>query len=485
MRKIWPFGPWALAFLMGGVYLLVCLVNHHLFRTYALDLGLYTHALWQYVHHGWAYSSMVKLPPEAMLGSHFDLYLPLFSPLIFLLGTSTLLVVQAMALVLGGVGVYRYFRLAQPERPAIALGAMAHFYLFFAVFSALGFDYHSTVVAACAVPWLFVAVIAYNKVAAWLLLSFMCVGQENVPLFAASISAGLWLMHRHNLAWRGQFAGMTIAALMWFVVVTQAIIPQLATEGAYSGFKYSVLGASFSEALLAPFTHPLSLIKALFFNHTGHPHGDGLKIELHILVLMSGGVLLFRKPAFLLILIPIYAQKLWHDNPAVWGIDHHYSIEFAPVLAIGAWSVIADIARVRWRNVLAATTVVLTALSTVHIMDSTVQYTDKPRIRIYQGAHYRRPYNVQSIHEAMAQIPRGVAVSAQGPLVPHLVLRDTVYLFPIVENARYIVLSPVESPYPFNPDQFAFEVANLRANLNWKVMIDRPEVVIFERLALP
>ena len=34
----------------GVLYALISLVNHYLFKTYALDLGLYTHAMYDYTH---------------------------------------------------------------------------------------------------------------------------------------------------------------------------------------------------------------------------------------------------------------------------------------------------------------------------------------------------------------------------------------------------------------------------------------------------
>ena len=34
----------------GVLYCLISLVNHYLFKTYALDLGLYTHAMYDYAH---------------------------------------------------------------------------------------------------------------------------------------------------------------------------------------------------------------------------------------------------------------------------------------------------------------------------------------------------------------------------------------------------------------------------------------------------
>ena len=91
----------------GVLYCLISLVNHFLFKTYALDLGLYTHAMYDYMHFRIDDCSMFKDVPQCVLSDHFDLYLVLFSPLVYLFGTYTLLVVQIVAVLLGGWGVYK------------------------------------------------------------------------------------------------------------------------------------------------------------------------------------------------------------------------------------------------------------------------------------------------------------------------------------------------------------------------------------------
>ncbi|MBD79048.1 MAG: hypothetical protein CL840_09030 [Crocinitomicaceae bacterium] len=93
----------------GAIYCLISLTNHYNFRTSALDLGLYTNALYDYVHFQWNDSSVFKMYNENLLADHFDLYLILFSPLSLLFGTYTLLVVQIIALLIGGIGAYRFF----------------------------------------------------------------------------------------------------------------------------------------------------------------------------------------------------------------------------------------------------------------------------------------------------------------------------------------------------------------------------------------
>ena len=78
----------AAVFTIAGVlYCLISLVNHYLFKTYTLDLGLYTHALYDYAHFRLSDCSMFKPVPQNLLSDHFDLYLMLLSPLVYIFGT--------------------------------------------------------------------------------------------------------------------------------------------------------------------------------------------------------------------------------------------------------------------------------------------------------------------------------------------------------------------------------------------------------------
>jgi len=57
-----------LLFVVAGVlFALISLVNHYLFKTYALDLGLYTHAMYDYTHFRVDDCSMFKAVPQSIL----------------------------------------------------------------------------------------------------------------------------------------------------------------------------------------------------------------------------------------------------------------------------------------------------------------------------------------------------------------------------------------------------------------------------------
>ena len=167
-KYIVSLGPSSLLILFALIYSLISLVNHYLFRTYALDLGLYTQALYDYRVGEFNDSLCFKEEAENLLADHFDLYLPLFSPLSWLFGSYTLLLVQISALLLGGLGVYRFF---ESQSKSIAFWAMFWYLSFYGVFAAVSFDYHSNVVASCVVPWIF---LAFQKNKVWKAFLLFC-----------------------------------------------------------------------------------------------------------------------------------------------------------------------------------------------------------------------------------------------------------------------------------------------------------------------
>lgn len=183
----------------GGLYSIISIVNHYNFRTYALDLGLYTNALYKYSHFSLADSIMIKQISEPLLGGHFDIYLILLCPLSFIFGSYTLLIIQILAILLGGLGVFNLMCKKHPDQPWIHLGAALYFYTFFAVLSALSYDYHSVVVAACVVPWFFYTIHIKKYLSSFFLLILVVISQENTSLWMAFVCLGLAIEYRSDL----------------------------------------------------------------------------------------------------------------------------------------------------------------------------------------------------------------------------------------------------------------------------------------------
>lgn len=471
---------WISLSIFAVLYALVSLVNHYCFRTYTLDLGLYTNALYDYSHFQWNDSTVFKEVPENLLADHFDLYLVIFSPLSWIFGSYTLLIVQIAAVLFGGVGIYRYFGI-QDVSGRTSKAALIFFLLFFGIFSALSFDYHSNVVAAMLVPWFFYAFRKRNFRVALLWLLAILISKENMSLWTAFIVLGLLCESFRNKEARSFLLLCFGISVGWFLLVTGWIMPALAASGRYAHFDYAVLGKNAGEAIRHLLEHPLDSLKVLFTNHNEKEHGDWVKVEFHVIILVAGGWLLLRKPQYLLMLVPLYFQKLFHDDVAMWGIDQQYAIEFAPILTIGAFNAILSADKLRARKILTILVLLGGLISTVRVMDHTIAYTQKARIRIYKKAHYEREFNISVVYKKLGLIPENAVVSAQSALLPHLAWRDQIYQFPIVKNAAFLVYSPKDNPYPLDTIEFKKQIDSIWQTGRWQIRVENPELVILQR----
>ena len=467
--------------LYGFIYASISFANHYYFRTYALDLGLYTKALFDYAHFNFANSLMIKEVSESMFGGHFDLYLVLFSPLVYIFGTYTLLVVQLFAVLFGAFGIYRYFQLDQPINERLPYFAMLYFLSFFAIFSALSFDYHSVVVSTCCMPWFFLFVKKENYKSAFLLLFFLLVGQENTSLFLVFILIGLALEYRKEKKKRTVLLLFALISASYFILITQLVIPSFSNTQRYTGFKYSVLGVGPKQALVFCITHPITAIETLFINHMHNPFGNYVKLETHLILLVSGLFFLFRKPTFLFMLLPIYGQKFFSDNFVYWSIDGQYSIEFSVIMAIGIFTYISQFKSRKTQVVLSITALICVLLGIIRVLDHTQYKTNKSKIRFYQSAHYTRNYDVAKVHKAISSLPKDAKISAQSQLIPHLVLRKTVYQFPIVKDAEYILYSPHENNYPLTEIEFKTQIEYLIKENNWKLYFEDQQLIVLKK----
>lgn len=466
--------------IFAAIYSLISLVNHYNFRTYALDLGAYTNALYDYTHFQWNDSTAFLQEPENLLADHFDIYLIIFSPLSLIFKTYTLLVVQITFLLIGGWGVFKYFD-AQETSRRFALPAAIYFYTFFGVYGAVSFDYHSNVIAAMLVPWLLYHIRGRRLITSAILLFVIILAKENVSLWAGFISLGLLWEYRKDKLLRNFLAFSALGCFIFFVMVTSIVMPAIATSNEYAHFDYSILGSGFKEAIIHLLSHPIDSIQTMFVNHTGDPFGDYVKLELHLILIFSGLPLLFWKPQYLLMLIPIYFQKLFHDNYSMWGVSDQYSIEFASILAIGAFSVIRDFKKPKISTIVMYTTLVLGLASAIRIMDNPTAYIDKTRIRIYKEAHYTKDYNVKEVHQALDNIPKDAIISSQSQFVPHLALRDHIYHFPEIKNADFVVFSAKEGTYPMDPKEFDLFTDELKVSAEWEIEYDDHALVILKR----
>jgi len=108
-----------------------------------------------------------------------------------------------------------------------------------------------------------------------------------------------------------------IISLIYFLFIVKFVMPSLANESReYLHFKYNAIGENMSEAIKNIISKP----KYIF----------------------SGGIFLIIEPRFLIMLMPIYAQKLFNNDMGKWGLNYQYSIEFVPILTFAFFYCVAN-----------------------------------------------------------------------------------------------------------------------------------------------
>ena len=464
------------------IYSSISLVNHYNFRTHAHDLGIETNTCWDYAHFRVNDCMMMQPQFKNVLSDHFSLLHMIYAPLVFVFGTYTLLLIQIVVILLAGFGIYKYFSFKSGDHWLGILAAI-HFYSIFGIFTAIAFDFHNNVIGAMLVPWFFYFFEKdKRKTAALFFILLMC-AKENMALWSFFIALGLLTVNFKNKSRRYFLMSLATLAITYFIVVMKYIMPSLANEGRdYLHFTYNALGNNFGEAVVNIFKHPIKTFSLLFENQDNDPFQNMYKSELHFIVLISGGIIFLYRPEFLIMVLPIYAQKLFSDYGIMWGLAYHYSIEFVPILCIALFSWIMNFEKKNTQYKFAALGIFMTMAATAYTIKSAISIPwMKDHIQINTKAHFKRDWNIQDVYDLMKLIPPNANVSAANEIASHLSLRDYIYLFPTIGNAEYIILLNDDSAYPLSPEQNKIEIDKLLVNPEWNLVSNKGIVYLFQR----
>ena len=483
--------PWFIMGLFAIIYLLQSLVNHLMFRSAAYDLGIFNNALYDYAHFR-PNISMVRigsgpgLYPKNLLSDHFELYPVLFSPFYYFFGSYTLLIFQVASVVIGGFGIYKLISLRTKD-DFLARAAMLHFYVMWGIFTALAFDYHNNVVAAMAIPWFFYFFFDRKFIKAGLVFLFIAAGKENMPLLMCAIGAGLAIGNYRDKQFLKMGALFCVLGFISFALILKVIIPFFANPGDdYAYNTFHTFGNNMAEVMRNIILHPLLAVKMLFVNHLGIKDGDYVKVITHIVILLSGGWALIFRPQYLVMLIPVYFQKMFYDEPGRWGCYYQYSVEFAPILVIASFTVIYYYFKdkTRQKTIASIATIVATLCTTIYVLNSRHAWAyEGATLRFYSKKHYMEPFNLKDVKEAMNMIPDNASVSAHCEFVPRLAFRDTIYQFPYGKGSEYIFLIQKNTPYKITGtvmDSLRKEYSNSQKG---KILFDKDSIILIRNYA--
>lgn len=480
---------WLICLGFAVVYGSISLYNHYVFRTSAHDLGIKNQAIYDYAHFRWNYNTVMnELGGEInILANHFEPILFILAPFWYLFGSYTLLIFQIVFILAGGWGIYLYLRQITDHK-ILPLIAMAAFYGTWGIYSALSFDFHTNVLGAMLVPWIMLFMEKKKPWTAFIFLFLLINCKENMALWAVFIGAGLAVHYWKNKTLRWFSLGFSMFSLVYFVLIMAVFMPYF-SQGKleYIHFQYSALGDGPIEAIRTVVTKPLYTLRLLFVNHLPEKtiFNDTAKTNLHIAVLLSGGIFLLVKPQFLVMLIPVYGQKMFSDDPGKWSVFGQYSIEFTPVLIICAFLVISKI-RNEKIMLLTAILVFLSCLDTAK--DKIDKWKPgaywKVTLNFYSLSHYRTEIDVPELYRAMDLIPDTAAVCASSMIVPHIAGRRDIYYYPYIDKANWVIyMNDGYANYPLDSADYKHSGDTLLQSQYWDIIYHQNHTLVGKRIS--
>jgi uncharacterized membrane protein len=428
----------------GVAYALYGLFRHWHFGSSAFDLGLFDQVVW--------HLSRFEAPASSIrgfsnfLGDHFFPVIALFAPLYWIRpGPDTLIAAQATLFAASIVPVFLFIRTRLPAGPAFAMASA--YGCFWGIQRAAAFDVHEAAFAPLAIASAILALDRRRWPWFWLSAAAMLlIKEDHIPLLAAF---GIYLVIRGD---RRQGATAIVASVAAGLVLFGVIIPGLSDTGTYG---YT---SAYSSVLARPWLLPFYLVT------------PAVKVETAMLWFAPFAFFSLASPLAMLVL-PFALTRFLSDSPNHWGTVFHYSAPLAPILAMSAADGLARIARRleedRARHL-------MRGAAAASVLLSAVLPGRQPLWRVFAPAHYASTDSVAAGRSLVRMIPEGASVVAQAAVVPHLSLRDRIYVLDgRAPDADYVLASDSLSPWPAADFQELRVLLEERRARGYVVMVER------------
>ena len=161
-------------------------------------------------------------------------------------------------------------------------------------------------------------------------------------------------------------------------------------------------------------------------------------------------LLTLMKPNYLLMLVPLLAQKMLAVDPNFWGVSFQYSVEFVPVLVVSSFLVIVKLKNAKWRKALGFVLLLSTVLTTFYTIGVPKSTILVDQLCVYQGRHYeQKEFDVRYAYDVIDRIPDDASVCAITPFVPHLAMRNEIRNFANTRDIKTDYVLMTESYFIF------------------------------------
>jgi uncharacterized membrane protein len=451
----------------------LAVLQQRAFETGRFDVGNLTQAVWSTAHGDFLEMTGLAGRQISRLGAHFDPILAAFAPLWWAWpDPSLLLVSQAVAVALGAIPVFRLARRHLPSEHA-ALGLALVYLLYPATQWLVLDDVHPV---ALATPLLLFAwdSLDRDRIRGFAIAATLaCLTKEHVGLTVAML--GVWYAVAHGRRRTG--AAIAAAGTAAAILATAVVVPHFhpGDRGPFAD-RYATVGGTPTGILETAVTDPTTLLNEA-------TSGRDLGYLVDLLAPLAGLPLL--APLAAATALPELAANLLSSSRTQTSIHFHYTATAIPGLIVGSIFGVARLSRRlgRPRRFLPQALVVVTLVGGV-------AYGPLPLWRYVPfgedlGARDHIPSRRDAAaRRAVALVPPGVPVSATNILGAHLSARTRVFSFPVLREARWLVVDSRRLSYldeAIAPVRGARALRRIRSDPRWRLIFAEQGILVLRR----
>ncbi len=452
--------PWLLltiaVLLYAGYFSYLTLVRYAAFEARAFDMGNLDQAIWNTAHGAW-----FRLTNEPGTVNRLSLHVePILIPISWLYwiysGPPILLILQAIVVALGALPLFALAR-SKLKNQWLALIFPLAFLLNPSMQAANWLEFHPLTLA----PTLLIAAFFFlvTDRPGWFgffaLLAASCKEEIALLVFMMGLYAFL-VLHRRKLGL------LTMALCLFWALFAVLVIQNTFAAGNIHWGRYSYLGVTPVQKVITLLTRPAIVLAQLRAANT---------LQYFWWLLLPTGFIALFAPEILLLALPSLAINLLADFSPMHQVNELiYAAPIIPFVLIGAIYGVAHITSYGLRHFDSRRTRTIYPLLGAIILGCAL--FAQSQFGYLPGSGNAQSFTV-SEHDrraagVIAQIPPDAKVSAQDRLNPHVSGRQTLYIFPRLDDADTVFLDVTNSAWPQHPNDLHKTVNDLLAS-GWGV----------------
>lgn len=462
IEKVAPFIVGAMILVFVVFYTYLCFLRFEAGLSNLYDLGNMEQAVWGTLHGYFLRSTTGALATR--LEGHTDLFLVLLVPFYALWPSPKLLLLAQV--VIAGLGALPLYLISKKLLKSTSAGLV--FALAYLINPLLGasllFDFHALTLVSSFLLFAFYFLLEkrYIFYFIFILLALSC--KEEISLLILAL--GIYVYFKHN---RKVGIATSLMGALWFMLAFGIIIPHFSSnhENKFLVERYSYHGGSQKDILKSFLTRPgLTLINLLDYH----------KLVYFLYLILPWGALVIFSP-FILLALPSFLIYVFSNFWPMYSGGYQYSSVMVFYLAIGT------ILGIRfWLKRFPHERSLLFGLL-LYLFLASMFFGFRYRLRIWgpqrprfdiKAALEERANKKSEIDRIKTLIPSDVPLSASGAVGVFFAGRKDIYLFPKINNARYIVL---DRPSPLNARN---SYADYLRDLNNQLLRNKDFQIIFK-----